>query len=185
MLEGCVSEHEQDELISALLEKLVDLKDPKTGVFAKVDVFSSRDIYAGPHLDEAPEIVFMVDGGRCEIDAKVGEERLFVDGAPLTRWKGTHTRDGVFIARGPGIKQGLRLEKASILDIAPTILHSFGVPLQDDMDGKILDTIFEDDSFIREREAVKPLVEGESDVSEFDDEEKALIEERLRKLGYI
>jgi hypothetical protein len=29
------------------------------------------------------------------------------------------------------------------------------------------------------------MLEGESDASDFDDEEKALIEERLRKLGYI
>jgi predicted AlkP superfamily phosphohydrolase/phosphomutase len=185
MQEGCVAEDEKERLVSTLLEKLRELKDPKTGAYVNVNVFNSRDVYTGPHLEEAPEIVFMVDGGRCEIDAKVGEERLFVEGAPLTGWKGTHTSDGVFIAWGPGIRQGFRVEKASILDIAPTLLHSFGVPVQDEMDGRVLDEIYSDDSMFSDRTTVKPLLEGESGVSSFNDGEKALIEERLRKLGYI
>jgi predicted AlkP superfamily phosphohydrolase/phosphomutase len=185
MLEGCVQENERDELVSALIEKLRVLKDPRTGASVNVEVYSSRDVYTGPHLDEAPEIIFMLDGGRCEIDAKVGEERLFVEGAPLTGWKGTHTRDGIFIARGPEVRQGFRVEKASILDVAPTLLYSFGIPMQDEMDGRVLDEIFKDASGFSERSAVKPMMDGETDVSSFDDEEKALIEERLRKLGYI
>jgi predicted AlkP superfamily phosphohydrolase/phosphomutase len=185
MLEGCVQENERDELVSALIEKLRVLKDPRTGASVNVEVYSSRDVYTGPHLDEAPEIIFMLDGGRCEIDAKVGEERLFVEGAPLTGWKGTHTRDGIFIARGPEVRPGFRVEKASILDVAPTLLYSFGIPMQDEMDGRVLDEIFKDASGFSERSAVKPMMDGETDVSSFDDEEKALIEERLRKLGYI
>jgi predicted AlkP superfamily phosphohydrolase/phosphomutase len=185
MLEGCVAEDEREGLISTLVEKLGELKNPKTGVYVNVEVFNSHDVYTGPHLKEAPEIVFMLDGGKCEIDAKVGENRLFVEGAPLTGWKGTHTQDGIFIARGPGVKQGFRVEKASILDITPTLLHSFGVPVQNEMDGRVLDEIYSDDVRSPERAAVKPLLDGESDISSFDDEEKDLIEERLRKLGYI
>ncbi len=83
------------------------------------------------------------------------------------------------------MRSGFRVEKASILDVAPTLLHSFGIPMQDEMDGRVLDEIFKDDSRFSERSAVKPMIEGESDVSSFDDEEKTLIEERLRKLGYI
>ena len=77
-----------------------------------VEAYFSEDIYAGAHLEEAPDIVFVLDDGRCEIDAKVGDGRLFAEGAPLTGWKGTHTKDGVFMARGPGIKPGFRVEKA-------------------------------------------------------------------------
>jgi predicted AlkP superfamily phosphohydrolase/phosphomutase len=185
MLEGVVQEDERDELVSALIEKLRVLKDPKTSVSVNVDVYSSRDLYMGPHLKKAPEVVFMLDGGKCEIDAKVGEERLFVEGAPLTGWKGTHTRDGIFIARGPRVKPGVKVEKASILDVAPTLLHSFGIPIQDAMDGRVLDEIFIDTSGSSKRSAVKPMMERKSDDSSFDDEEKALIEDRLRKLGYI
>jgi len=176
MLEGCVQENERDELVLALIEKLSVLKDPKTGASVNVEVYSSRDIYTGPHLDEAPEIIFMLDGGRCEIDAKVGEERLFVEGAPLTGWKGTHTRDGIFIARGPEVRPGFRVEKASILDVAPTLLHSFGIPMQDEMDGRVLDEIFKDASGFSERSAVKPMMDGETDVSSFDDEENLLLQ---------
>jgi predicted AlkP superfamily phosphohydrolase/phosphomutase len=185
MREGCVQEDERDELVSTLMEKLRELKNPRTGVSVNVDVYSSRDVYTGPHLKEAPEIVFMLDEGRCEIDANVGVEKLFVEGTPLTDWKGTHTRDGIFIARGPEVRSGFKVEKASILDVAPTLLHSFGIPMQNEMDGRVLDEIFKDDSRFPERSAVKPIKECELEVSSFDEEEKALIEERLRKLGYI
>ncbi len=185
MLEGCVQENERDELVSDIKKKLRGLKDPRTRALVNVDVYSSRDVYTGSYLDEAPEIVFMIDGGRCEIDAKVGEERLFVKGAPLTGWKGTHTRDGIFIAHGPGVKQGFRVEKASILDITPTLLHSFGIPMQDMMDGRVLDEIFTDDSKFSMRSAGKKITNQNLDAYSFDKEEKSLIEERLRKLGYI
>ena len=44
--------------------------------------------------------------------------------------------------RGPGVKKGVRVEEASILDLAPTILHLFGIPVPRDMDGKILTETF-------------------------------------------
>ena len=185
MREGCVTEEEQDEVLEAIMEELRELKDPRTGSKIKVEAHYSRDIYAGPHIDEAPEIVFILDDGHCEIDAKVGEERLFVKGAPLTGFKGTHTIDGVFIAHGPGIKRGFKIENATIMDVAPTLLHLYGVPLDDDIDGRVLDEIFEEGAAFREMEALEEeKIEGE-EPSGFDEEEKALIEERLRKLGYI
>jgi len=45
---------------------------------------------------------------------------------------------------GPGIKPDERIYGASLLDIAPTVLHLFGLPVGRDMDGKVLLTALQD-----------------------------------------
>jgi len=48
-----------------------------------------------------------------------------------------HRDLGILVIRGPDIKQG-RIDGASVLDIAPTVLSLFGLPVGEDMDGKVL-----------------------------------------------
>jgi predicted AlkP superfamily phosphohydrolase/phosphomutase len=185
MREGCVPEDERDHLRNEIMKELEKFSGSRRGRMPKVEAYRAEDVYSGPHLDEAPDIVFILDDGRCEVDAKVGEGRLIAEGAPLTGWKGTHTMDGVFIAKGPDIKPGFRVEKASIIDVAPTILQVFGVPPQQEMDGRILDEIFTEKATFPEVEAQQASGERREEAVELDDEEKALIEARLRNLGYI
>ena len=49
-----------------------------------------------------------------------------------------HRDFGIFAMRGPGIKRGAPVHGASVLDVAPTILTLFGLPVGEDMDGKVL-----------------------------------------------
>ena len=184
MRDGCVPEEEMEELTESIIQELKSLPKSWTGDSPEVKVHRGEDLYSGPHLEDAPDIVFILDNGRCEVDAKVGEGRLFAKGAPLSGWTGTHTRDGVFIAHGPMIKEGFRVEEASIVDVAPTVLHVFGIAPRDDMDGRVLDNIFRDGVVFPEREELG-LFEEKDELEGLDDEEKALIEARLRKLGYI
>ncbi len=44
--------------------------------------------------------------------------------------------------RGPALKQNEALHGSSVLDIAPTILNLFGLPVGQDMDGKVLSLAF-------------------------------------------
>jgi predicted AlkP superfamily phosphohydrolase/phosphomutase/Tfp pilus assembly protein PilF len=53
-----------------------------------------------------------------------------------------HRDFGILAVRGPGIKQGAPLHGASVLDIAPTILTLYGLPVGEDMDGKVLTQAF-------------------------------------------
>jgi hypothetical protein len=90
----------------------------------------------------------------------------------------------VFIVHGPLIKEGFHVEKASIVDVAPTILRMYGIAPGDDMDGRILDEIFREGAVFPEREKLG-ISDEKDELEGLDDEEKALIEARLRKLGYI
>jgi tetratricopeptide (TPR) repeat protein len=49
-----------------------------------------------------------------------------------------HRYHGIFAMKGPGIRRDERLYGASVLDIAPTVLSLFGLPVGQDMDGKVL-----------------------------------------------
>jgi predicted AlkP superfamily phosphohydrolase/phosphomutase/tetratricopeptide (TPR) repeat protein len=49
-----------------------------------------------------------------------------------------HRHFGILCMNGPGIKRGEPIFGSVILDIAPTLLHLFGLPIGEDMDGKVL-----------------------------------------------
>ena len=52
---------------------------------------------------------------------------------------------GIFCAFGPGVRQGVRLPRLSIMDLAPTVLWLRGLPVPEDMDGRVLTDLFEPD----------------------------------------
>jgi len=54
-----------------------------------------------------------------------------------------HRQYGILAMKGPGIKKDERLYGASLLDICPTILTCFGLPVGEDMDGRPLVNAFE------------------------------------------
>lgn len=49
-----------------------------------------------------------------------------------------HSPYGIFVLNGPGIKKDERVYGASVLDVTPTILTLFGLPVGADMDGNVL-----------------------------------------------
>jgi len=53
-----------------------------------------------------------------------------------------HRHHGIFVVKGPGIRQDQIIYGAGLLDICPTLLTLFGLPIGDDMDGKPLVEIF-------------------------------------------
>ncbi|WP_138469365.1 alkaline phosphatase family protein [Poseidonocella sp. HB161398] len=54
-----------------------------------------------------------------------------------------HRDQGIFVMAGPGIRKDAAITGASLLDIAPTLLTLFGLPVGEDMDGRPLAAAFE------------------------------------------
>ena len=59
--------------------------------------------------------------------------------AGITVW---HRPQGVVIAGGPGFRSGETIYGARLLDVTPTILHHFGLPIGADMEGRVLEEAF-------------------------------------------
>jgi hypothetical protein len=98
---------------------------------------------------------------------------------------GYHTPFGIFVASGRGIQSGTTLSGASVLDVAPTILHMFGSPVPLDMDGKILPQVFEAGWLAENPPRYVDIDTSLSSSEEALTEGREEILEQLRALGYI
>jgi len=56
-----------------------------------------------------------------------------------------HRQYGIIVANGAGIREDELIYGASLLDVTPTILTMLGLPVGEDMDGKALVQIFDED----------------------------------------
>jgi predicted AlkP superfamily phosphohydrolase/phosphomutase/tetratricopeptide (TPR) repeat protein len=99
-----------------------------------------------------------------------------------------HAPYGIFVARGPGIKKGESIHGARVLDLTPTLLAIFDLPIGRDMDGKPLVSIFDHpkdikyiDSWENDTRFGGEIVIKEDDLKT--DNEAAL--QQLIDLGYI
>lgn len=54
-----------------------------------------------------------------------------------------HSPYGVFVAKGPGIRKNAEISGGSIIDITPTLLSYYGLPVGSDMEGKVLNACFD------------------------------------------
>jgi hypothetical protein len=72
------------------------------------------------------------------------------------------------------------------MDLTPTILHLMGLPVPDDMDGRVLSEALAVRRPVEyEREMVTEDAVGSGAGGELSAEEIAEVEERLRSLGYL
>ena len=99
---------------------------------------------------------------------------------------GTHAKHGIFIASGPLFKSGYKFKEAGIQDVTPTILHSFGLPVGKDMDGKVLTEIFKEHFIVNN--PVKFIESHDIDFKKISLKEKTDMKElkkKLEELGYL
>jgi len=100
-----------------------------------------------------------------------------------------HREYGILIMKGPGIKKGDRVYGASLLDVTPTILTLYGLPVANDMDGKPLVQALEDQDVWLPRIESWENVEGEAGMHPRDKRENPFeareAVQQLVDLGYI
>ncbi len=134
-----LSEVERKHIAKEIKEKLLEVRLPGTGDTVIEKIFSKEEIYNGPYLDKAPDLITLAKPW-CEVCSPLGGKEIFELGS---RWIATHHKDGVFIVKGNGIKKGFDAGKASIFDLAPTIMKLMKVKQPKGLDGRILEEIFE------------------------------------------
>ncbi len=144
------NEKDREKIKSKLIYDLKNLSED-IGKKIKVQIYESKKIYFGEKVNLLPDIIFTINNWRCVIIEDTFDRPLFEEKPFSTRHTGSHRLDGIFLAYGPGIKKDHKIENAKIYDIAPTILHIFGLPIPNDMDGKVLMDIFEEDSEFAKR----------------------------------
>ena len=148
--EGIVKKEEYDEIRELILQELLRVKDPENGRNIVQDAFRREDIYHGPYISEAPDIIFLTNNLEYGATDRIYGNHLVSE--PVRKGRGSHRMNGIFIAHGPDIKNaGDYLGRSRIIDLAPTILHMFNLEIPEDMDGKVLINIFKPGSPIAKR----------------------------------
>jgi len=133
---------EYEGLRETLARELRALHDPETGAPLVVDVRRREDVYDGPYAADAPDLVVEtapgVHGG-FDLEHVMSDVPL----ATLRTISGSHTADGILVAAGGPFRRGVTLEAPSLADVLPTAVHLLGVPLPDDLDGRVLEEALE------------------------------------------
>ena len=193
---GIVEDSECEPLIALLTEKLKALKDPRTGESVIPQIYRREEVFQGPHSGEGPDLIldwWSKEGFSCSTSFPEDGDKpaLVIRERQLMKepeWGGNHRRDGILIAKGGPMRKGVQINGARLMDMAPTLLYLAGQKIPSDMDGRVLLDWFEPE-FVAKNPVVYDQVQVEGETggpgSTYSAEDAALVEERLKALGYI
>jgi predicted AlkP superfamily phosphohydrolase/phosphomutase len=179
--EGIVSNGAEYEAVrQQVVEALGQLKHPITGHPLVDRVLMGDEVAHGPFSSRGPDLHVVMDGFRT-----IAFPLFAADSRVVTRQirgdSGCHRLHGIFVAWGAEVRQGVTLEGARIVDLAPTILHLMGLPVPEDMDGRVLDEAIAHARPVQ-FSSVGPATGKATGLSS---EEAAEVEARLHALGYL
>lgn len=183
--EGIVSESEFDSVVERAREVLIGLTDPTDGNPVFEGVMRREEAFHGTFSSRLPDLVMIPKRDEYVYNERPSYGDVIV---PADSTTGTHSRDGIFIAWGSGIKNDAEFaQPPNLRDVGPTALCSLGCPLTTDMDGRVLE-VFKDTEQPRRQgssyklEAISSSASVESVYSAVEETE---LRERLKALGYI
>lgn len=170
-----------EEVRRRLSERLATLAEPLSGRPFVEKVYRREELFHGPYLENAPDLVFVEAPGFFVGRGSPTDTAMF--GSPSFTFSGFHRTDGILFAAGPRFRHDPERRRVSILDIAPTLYWLFDVDLPKDLDGHVLAELVSSDSL-----AHRPARVGEATVvippSDVPAETEA-DREVLKSLGYV
>ena len=176
---GVVHQKDYDSFRDEVMHSLLSFEHQGRPVINRV--YKREDIYHGPNLDIAPDLIIGDPASRFLIDTTIDQSRDDVV-APKELMTGDHSIDGVFIAQGNSFTQGPFIQKPQIVDLLPTILAYYDIPVPNDIDGRVLEEIFADKPIMT---TIQPHDPDDTDDYAYTDDEKNDIIENLKGLGYL
>ena len=172
---------EYQEVCEALTQELsTNWLDPLTHEPVVQQVLSREEAFEGDYVFKAPDLAVVFRPGYTP---SANAMQLDFDGKSISQGSrvaseatAPHAR---LIARGPSIAPGVKAT-GMLIDIMPTLLYLLNQPVPEDIDGKILASLFTD---AYRKQTPERYVEG--DEALLSNEEEGVIVDRLRDLGYI
>jgi len=181
-----------DSFCRRLVSELNTVVDPHSGKPFFRQVLTREVAFPGPHAERAPDITLVMnDYGFLSV---LNSEKVFCDREE--QW-GTHHPQGIFIAGGPGIASLGRMPRLQIVDVAPILLRSLGLPPEPEMEGRCPPALFDDGvAPLAQRPARNESIDAGGRCPALPDEQaraerepdpeiEAEVLERLKGMGYI
>ena len=138
--EGIVEPGEPAATLKAeLIARLTGLMDGEKGTVGIREAFDPAQLYRGPYLENAPDLLLGYDHGyRVSWDCATGVVAGPVFEDNCKAWSGDHCVDPRLV---PGVffcNRAIQAADPALVDIAPTALWLFGLQPPAYMDGKVL-----------------------------------------------
>jgi predicted AlkP superfamily phosphohydrolase/phosphomutase len=137
--QGIVDAGDAEALRSEIAEKLATLVDPASNQRAIKRIYQAVRAYRGPYKENAPDLIVGYDRGyRVSWEAAIGRTTRQIFHDNLKAWSGDHCVDPSVV---PGVlfcNHQVEADNPRLIDLGPTILDLFGVPVPDYMDGQPL-----------------------------------------------
>ena len=179
---------EYEQLLDEITAALFELKDD--GVPVVDAVYRGKEIYSGPYADYGPDLNVIMRGMAYAAENwhELDSPSLFGDSR--THCTGIHRPLGMIALSGPEIPALGRQPEVQIVDATPTLMWLLGLPIPDDIDGRLLREFVDRASL----EHVPPVfthteqAEGRGEIKPTawaDPDEEQEVLDRLRNLGYL
>lgn len=135
---GSVDLDKADGIKRELALKLAPLRDPIGDKPVFTNIYSPTDIYSGPFVSSAPDLLVGYQSGyRISDEAVLGKFPKGIVGNRTDKWSSDHCSD-------PQVVPGMLLAnrecthpKPGLWDMAPSILNAFGIETPPHMNGRI------------------------------------------------
>jgi predicted AlkP superfamily phosphohydrolase/phosphomutase len=181
---GTVAPADYERVREMLAREIAALRDPATGAALVTAVWRREDVYAGAHAADAPDLIVETAPGHhggFDLETVVSD----VPEAALREISGSHTAEGILIAAGAPFRRGVEIDPPSLADVLPTGLHLLGMPLPDDLDGRVLEGALEPAWMTAHpvRSAAREGGAGDRVTLSSDDEDE--MRKFLQGLGYV
>lgn len=181
-----VAPQEYESFRAHLIDQLLRLRAPDGGRIV-TRVMTREEAFPGTENERAPDLTLVLrDHGFVSV----------LNAPSILRRReqpvGAHRPEGVFMAMGPGIRQGFSAPLFPIVDIAPLLAYSLGLPIPSDFEGRVPVEIFTEDFLRRQPVSIGEPTKAVSAYSSTpqaapppaEDEEAAILS-RLKALGYV
>jgi len=145
---GVVSPEEVEEVQQFVVDRLNSLEDPETSQ-PVLRAYRREDVYKGPFVNRAPDVIFRMNRGyRIDPTIRAVDGALrknnFLKKVERGESNADHAMEGIFMMWGPGIRRTKLGRRLDIWDVMPTVLRIMGVPVPEDVDGRVIDEVFQE-----------------------------------------
>ena len=173
-----------ERLRDRIIKEARSIRNPNTGSPVVQRACRREELYTGRYVETFPDVILILDPNHLGAPSMAG--RMLIESHPHPMRSGEHRQNGMFAVAGPDIEQHGELKHLRLLDVPPTILHEMGVAIPDSFDGCVMTALHSQaylDAHPIQYQSVSAIPQRSA--QNLSANEQALLEERLRGLGYL
>lgn len=133
---GCIPRSQYEAFRDDLAARIRAMEGPD-GKPLKNKVFKPQELYRAVN-GIAPDLIVYFGDLDWRAVGSVGFETIFTLENDTGPDDANHDYEGVFVMKGAGADGGVQLRRVDLMDMAPTILRLFGLPIPEDMQGRAI-----------------------------------------------